>query len=114
MTIQRNKCDISVIRDRDFVMHAFLRDINNAPMDLTGWSGRAQIRSSTSPESDLLVDLIVSVIDAALGKIEVYGEKADTKICAKTGSWDLVLMNAEGREDSYLIGDVDFQDAPTQ
>ena len=114
MAIERTTLDITVYKQRDFKMHVYIRDANNDPKNVTGWTGKAQIRENNSPESKLLVDLAVSVADAAAGKILVYAPKAETKVCEDSGYWDLALVNDEGYGDSYLVGDVTFKVVPTE
>ena len=113
MAIDRVTWDITLYKGRDFQMPVYFRDINNDPIDLTGWTGQAQIRETAKPDSPLIMDLTVTVADAALGKVLVTGDKADTKVCQGVGRWDLVMINATGKSDSYLVGDATFITVPT-
>lgn len=114
MTIQRTSHDISVIKNRDFITYIYLRDANNDPINITTWTGVAQIRQSDKPDSPLLATIIVSVVDGLLGKLKLFMALADTTdICDATGHWDLVLTNSDAITDTYLYGDVTFEVAPT-
>jgi hypothetical protein len=113
MAIDRGSWDITLYKNRDFVMPVYFRDINNDPIDLTGWTGVAQIRETAKPDSPLIMNLTVTVADATAGKVVITGDKADTKVCQDTGRWDLVMTNADGKSDSYLIGNATFITVPT-
>lgn len=114
MTIQRTSLDISVIKNRDFVTYIYLRDKDNEPIDITTWSGVAQIRQSDKPDSPLLATITVSVVDGPLGKLKLLIPlAATTSICDAVGYWDLVLTNSDAITDTYLYGDVAFEVAPT-
>jgi hypothetical protein len=109
----RTVCDLTIIKNRDYNRNLYLRDSDNVAIDITGWTGQAQIRVTDSPESDLIATITVTIADAALGKINLYIALADMTTCQATGYWDLVLTNAEGVRDSYVIGDVTFASLPT-
>jgi len=113
MTTECTQFDITVRKQRDFVMHVYLRDVNNDAIPLTGWSGIAEVRETSSPDSKLIFAFTVSAADIAAGKITVFGSKVITQICQDTGYWDLVLTNPDGMSDTYIMGNVTFVTMPT-
>ncbi len=114
MNTDRVTWDITIYKGRDFEMPVYFRDVNNDPIDITGWVGLAQVRETNLPDSPLILDLTVAITNAALGKATVSGAIEDTSVCQDTGSWDLVMTNASGKSDSYLVGDVTFTTVPTE
>ena len=114
MDIDRTSLDLTIIKNRDFVMNVYLRNADNAPIDVTTWSGVGEIRETSSPESKLILTFTVSVINGPTGKIEVFVSKVNTAVCQDAGYWDLVLTNANNRSDSYAMGNVIFILAPTK
>jgi len=113
MTVQRTTYDLDIIKDRDFSRNIYLRDANNDAVDLTGWTGIAQIREAMSPESVLIANIVVTIANAALGKINLYIAQANTKVCQATGVWDLALTNAADLTDTYVYGNITFSLVPS-
>ncbi len=113
-TTAANEFDITLFKNRDTIIPIYFRDIENEPIDITGWSGDAQVRESMKGDSVLIMDLVVTIADAALGKIEVKATKVASIVCQDAGKWDLVMTNADGNSSTYLVGSVTFEDAPTQ
>ena len=111
--IQRKQFDISVIKARDFTMLVYIRDKDNNPIDVTNWSGAAQVHETNDPDSKLILAFTVSVADGAAGKMQVSAAKADTNVCDEQGYWDLVLTNDKAITDTYLVGNVTFETVPT-
>lgn len=111
-TLDRTKFDITILKNRDFVMNAYLRDADNEPIDVTDWTGQAQVRETKYPDSKLIFPFVVNVYGLT-GKIEIFASKVATTICQDKGYWDLVLTNTAGRSDSYAMGDVILEVAPT-
>ena len=110
---------LQVIRGRDLVI-SFYVDVN-----IESWAGKAQIRETASPTSDLLAEFAVDIGDYRLQTgnddvgfmatpITLTLTKTQTApITVDTGYWDMVLTDSSGVIDSYVVGPVSISDYPT-
>lgn len=113
MSTERVSYDLTIYKNRDFKMNVYFKDASADPVDLTGWSGKAQAREDMSPDSELLFDFTVTVANAAAGKVTVEVADSLTGIVADSGSWDLLMTDPSGYDDSYIIGLITFVNVPT-
>ena len=88
-------------------------------MDLTGYSGKAQMRPSKDADAELIVNFDVQIVPGS-GSVTIGLEHSQTiALMYESGFWDLVLTNADGARENYLEGMVtilktvtrDFDDA---
>ena len=98
------KVDLSCTQGDDYSKGFRLRDGLNALYDLTGWTGKAQMRSSTG---SFLAEFTVTINQAvAAGVVLVSLTRTVTEtIPAATHKWDLEMIDAGGFKQTYLSGD---------
>ena len=96
--------NLIIYRDRDFSQTFYFRTLGE-PMDLTGYSGKAEIRENQDAAA-LLVAFQVE-IDPLLGLITLSLTDTQT-ILLPVGAafWDLVLTDPHGLRQSYIEGQV--------
>lgn len=105
--------DLVIKRNRDFVMNAYFKDSAGDAVDLTDWTGFAQIREELAASSTLILTMEVTIADAAAGKVTIFASDAITGVTQDKGYWDLLMVDPSGIDDSYIIGHVTFIDVPT-
>ena len=104
---------LTIIKGRTFSFDVYVHDSEGDPIDITDWTGKAQIRKTSSPDADLLTSFVITLEDVATAKFTCLIATADTKVASDSGYWDLVLTNADGHSYSYLAGEVTFSVLPT-
>ena len=113
-TNTRKQYDLVIYKGRDFKMNVYFKDANGDAVDLTGWSGKAQVRESMLVSSTLIFEMTVNVADATAGKVTVSVSDTLTQVTQERGNWDLMMTDDTGYDDSYIIGIVTLVDVPTQ
>jgi hypothetical protein len=104
-----SKYDLKIEQGADFLLSVAWADSAGSPVDLSGYSARAQVRAShNSP------DVLLS-FDSSKGSIELGGEEGTilltataeaTSKVASGGVWDLELIDSTGKVKRLLEGRV--------
>jgi hypothetical protein len=96
--------NLTIYRDRDFSQTFYLKTLGVA-MDLTGYSGKAEIRENQDA-AGLLVAFQVT-IDPLIGSITLSLTDTQT-ILIPVGAafWDLVITDPHGVRQNYIEGQV--------
>jgi len=90
------------------------KDVNNAPVDLTGWKPFAEVRKK--PGAALVMDLGPTLTDAVNGEITIPKLTDEETFDMKFGEyqWSLVLEDPLGdRRGPYLQGSFIIAGTPT-
>ncbi len=96
--------DMTIYRDRDFSQTFYLK-ILGAAMDLTGYTGKAEIRENKDAAA-LIVGFQVT-IDPLIGSIILSLTDTQTMLLPDgTAAWDLVLTDPHGLRQGYIEGQV--------
>jgi hypothetical protein len=91
------------------------RDVNDAPVDLTGWKVFAEVRKK--PGASLVLDLKPSFTNAALGEITIPKMTDEETYDLRFGTfqWSLVLEDPTGdRRGPYIEGAFTIGGTPTK
>lgn len=112
------QCDIILYRGDDFEMMLRLRTGSWDPsqakyvpgpyIDLTGWTGLAQIRA-TEDAAAVLAEFTVEVLNQATtkGGVRLLLDDADTQVLAAAAAvWDMQFTDTTGDVTTYLKGKV--------
>lgn len=94
-----------VVYKGDYVdIYVTINDASNNPVDLTGWTPKAQFKQSFADYSP--VNLTCSLTGTP-GQVRIYLPSATSSTLAP-GSyiWDFQLTSATGQTRTYLAGDV--------
>jgi len=110
----RAQFDLVIYKGRDFKMNAYFKDQKGDPADLSGWTGKAQVRETQKSTSNLLFDMSVVVALPLEGKVVIEASDHDTDIEQSQGFWDLLMTDPSGYDDSYILGRVSLVDVPTK
>jgi hypothetical protein len=81
--------------------------------DLTGWTGRAQIRKSTKKNATLITTITLTGFGSD-GKIHMYLPPVESKKVLKSAGWDLELTDPSGDVETILGGPVEPEGDYTQ
>lgn len=93
---------MTLYRGASFILTIAVTDPAGDPVDLTGATARAEIRTRAAKASSLILDLAPSITDAAGGIITINVPAATTAVLEpQTGKWDLLVETSGG--DTLLI-----------
>jgi hypothetical protein len=96
--------NLTVYRDRDFSQTFYLK-AQGAVMNLTGYTGKAEIRSGK--DDDTLIVAFQVTVDPLIGSIELSLTDTQTILLKDTTAfWDLVLTDTHGKRQNYIEGQV--------
>lgn len=98
------RLDLRFVAGDSFSRTIALKDENGDPIDLTGLTGRAQIRNR--PNGDLLADFTVSIPTPANGEITFSLDTTQTRALPGKGVWDLELDGGATNTHTIVSGDV--------
>lgn len=87
----------------DFTFMVTVRDSAGLPVDLTGVTARAQIRTSVSAES--ILGEFTPTIDALAGNIWLHLDDSVSSILPPTGVWD-VEIDRSGDVETLAAGTI--------
>lgn len=87
----------------DFDLPIELQDANSVPIDLTGYTGRAQFRRNYDDTNP--VEATVTINQGGTGLV-VSLTSAQTELMSGDFIYDLQLTNPAGKKRTYLTGDV--------
>jgi len=107
--------DITIRKGRDFSEYFGLRNDDDTPMDLTGYTVKAQIRASRDTTSTLIADFTVRIDDPTTG--DIYLELTDTVTAGLTATrayYDLLLTDPSGIDETYVEGAVTVRGSVTK
>ena len=112
MIDERNRFDIVIHAGADFVLTLTMRDADGTLMDLTGYTGSAQLREF--PESLDHFNFSVTHNDDG-GKILVKMHHSITERIGYTyGTYDVLLTDANGLKERIMYGDAQIIPAVTR
>ena len=113
-TNSRAQYDLVLYKGRDFKMNVYFKDEKGDPANLTGWSGKAQVRERMDSASPLILDFVVTVELPLEGKVVIEASDLDTLVTQDRGFWDLMMSDPSGYDDTYVLGQVSLMDVPTR
>ena len=101
---------LTILKGATFWQRLVWKDSDGAPVDLTGYSARMQVRKTISTEA-VVVELSTSngsiSLQGVTGAIELHLRAAQTSaLTGKAGVYDLELESADGTVTRLLYGDV--------
>ena len=83
---------MTIKRGVSFILTITVRDANEDPIDLTGATARAEVRSRAAKAATLILDLAPTISDATGGVISINVPPAQTAdLEPGVGKWDLLL-----------------------
>lgn len=90
-----------------------LQDENGARIDVTGWSGQSQIRSTK--DEDIYVDGTLT-FNPTLGTVTISFVEKDLNELEPgfNYEWDAILKNSLGIKDSFIEGLVEIRQGATR
>jgi len=113
-TNSRAQFDLVIYKGRDFKVNVYFKDQSGGPADLSGWTGKAQVRESMHSSSPLLFEMNVTVVLPLEGKVTIEASDNDTDILQNQGFWDLMMSDPSGYDDTYILGSVSLINVPTK
>jgi len=78
------------------------------PRNLTGWTGKAQIRQTTKKDAPLIATITLTGFGSD-GKIHMYIPSSETNKVTRPCGWDLEITDPSGRPETILGGPVEPQ-----
>lgn len=107
--------NITVRKGRDFVEQYDFQNDDGTPMDLTGYTVKAEMREAPSLDSPLIVAFSVSIPTPANGQVTLSLTDIQT---AALGSYskayyDIMLTDPSGIDETYVEGTVAIKDSVT-
>lgn len=85
------------------------------PRNLTGWSGRGEIRKSAKKDAELWSTFMVTVVEpASSGLLHVSLTPEESSKARKAGGWDIELTSPSGHVETIMGGPVDPEEDYTQ
>ena len=112
MSVERVRYDLVVYKGNDFRMYVYFKDVNGDPVDLSGWTGYAQVRDEKSASGNLLCTFDVTV-SGSEGKVTMELTDDETSPAGNKGYYDLLMVDDEGFDETYVEGLVTFIDTVT-
>ena len=107
MSVEVAEYDLVIYKGNDFSMTVSFLDALGDPLDLTGWTGYAQIREERSKSSTLIADFTVTH-NGAGGVVTMTLADTDTNPSGNKGFYDLLMVDDDGFDETYLTGQVTF------
>lgn len=93
---------MTIYRGASFILSITVQDSDGNPVDLTGATARAEVRSRAAKSATLILDLAPAITNAAGGVITINVSGDDTAALEPgAGKWDLVVETAGG--DTLLV-----------
>jgi hypothetical protein len=106
--------DLIIDIGRDFNEYFGFTDDADTPLDMTGYTVKAQIRSGESSGSTLIAEFTVDNSALADGELWLRLTDAQTAaITASSGYYDILVTDASGTDETWVFGTVTFQGRPT-
>ena len=97
--------DLTIYRDRDFSQTFYLKDSLRVALDLTGYTGKAEIRENR--DAAALIVAFQVTIDPLIGSIVISLTDTQTMLLPDgITAWDLVLTDSHGSRQNYIEGQV--------
>jgi hypothetical protein len=91
------------------------KDVNNNPVDLTGWTPFAEVRKK--PGTSLVMNLNPSITDAVAGEITIpkLTDEETYNLVFGSYQWSLILQDPSGdRRGPYIQGAFAITGTPTK
>lgn len=96
--------DLTIYRDRDFSQTFYFKTLGEA-MDLTGYTGKAEIRENRDAAA-LIVAFQVTIVPL-IGSITLSLTDTQTMLLPDgVTAWDLVLTDPHGLRQNFVEGEV--------
>lgn len=114
------KKNIVIEKGATFKMSLLWKDQNNAPVDLTGYTARMQVRKTISSDTALLSLTTENgdiVLGGTAGTILIEVSDADTSAIpdnVKSGVYDLEMESASGIVTRLIEGEADIRPEVTR
>lgn len=104
-----------IYRGRKYIFSFYLADEDDAPIPLTGYTLKAQIRTKPELLGSLIAEFTVSVTDELNGEVElILEEELTASIRASRGYYDLLVIDDSGNDDTYMKGIVEVEGSVTR
>jgi hypothetical protein len=98
--------DLTLYQGADYSLTLQLKQPDGTVIDLTGWSGKSQIRNRVGGTGEPAAEFNLD-INATANTITLSLPYATTAaLRAGKYEWDLFLQDASGRREKYLEGEV--------
>ena len=98
--------DLVLYRGDDFRLPAEFSDAAGAPINMTGWTFRAQVRERAGSIATPVI-LAVDTANAATGRLVIVFDRATTANLPTTSEWDLeATFGVDGQRRTYLRGKI--------
>ncbi len=95
--------DINIYAGEDYILGLTLTAGNNVPVDLTGYSFRAQFRSAPAPAGAVFATFSTVVTNPTAGTLDIKLSHGWTaSMAGKSGTWDLMQTDSTGAV-SYIL-----------
>jgi hypothetical protein len=98
------RLDLKLVAGDSFSRTVRLQEQNGDPIDLTGLTGRAQIRDR--PKGKLLAEFTVTIPTPTNGEITFSLDTTQTRALPGAGVWDLELDGGTTNTHTIVSGDV--------
>ena len=97
--------DITMQAGEDYVLTMNVKDSLGSPVDLTGYSYAAQMRTKPAPVGSVLANYSTTIVTPSAGLIRVKLSKEQTLAnSGKAGTWDLRQTDPQGQVTYLLTG----------
>lgn len=101
--------DLEIYKGDDFEETLEFESSPGVPLDLTGWSGKAQCRTRRKRSATLIVEFTVTIPTPANGQVILTLTDTQTEAITRAkGYWDLMLTDDSDINETYAYGEVIF------
>lgn len=100
--------NLAVYQGDSFSLELVLTDdaATPAPIDISGWTGKAEVRTKAGPGGQLLASFDVTVVDGPGGRVRIKLPSSESAKIIADGVWDLRFTDAAGDRKTWLRGTV--------
>lgn len=98
------KFDLRIVAGDSFVRTILLKEADGTAIDLTGLTGRAQVRDR--PKGKLLAEFDVDIATPATGEVVFSLTATQTRALPGAGVWDLELDGGDTNTHTIIAGSV--------
>jgi hypothetical protein len=112
MSVERVRYDLTVYKGNDFKMFVYFKDDDGVAVDITSWTGYAQVREEKKASGTLIASFTVTIA-GALGKVTMELADTDTSPDGNKGFYDLLMVDDAGFDETYIEGLVTFVETET-
>lgn len=113
-SIEATTYDFTLRRYRTFADEFEVTDLNDNPVDLSGYTITAQIREKPEYASKLIHEITVDVSQASIGIIGMsFTVKETSSIKESVGYWDMLFDSGTGDIETWFEGVVNIKESIT-